>query len=544
MEQQGRVPAATATAARTMPLGVVRRRAPATAEAGLAPYFAEEVRRQLEDRLGERLYDETLTITTTLDASLQRAAESELERQLRAVETGALGPFRGTRYSVSQTPAASVAETGTPYLQGAVVSIEVGSGDVLAWVGGRDFHQSRFDRVKSSRRQVGSAFKPFVYAAALRHGHYLSERLSDEPIQVRLGGNRVWEPQNFDEEYDGEVTMRDALARSKNIPTVRLASSVGLAEVAKTAREAGIRSEIDETPAMPLGTVAVSPLELATAYTAFAGLGQVAPPRLLLRIAAEDGTEVFAADAPRLERVLDDGIAFLITSVLQEAIERGTGTSVRASGFEGTAAGKTGTTNDATDTWFVGYTPRLVAAVWMGFDEPRPIMGQATGGRLAAPVWGRMMSRAPEALVTRETWATPSSVIQAWIDPQSGRPLTDGCRPYDGEALRELFLRASVPEAICPDHGEALLADATPAPSDEDDARGDDAWPDDMHSGSHPAPPPEYEEAEVWRRAREQAREDAERAWREARKEYERQLKEWRKEQKRRRGDRGREREE
>ena len=535
MERQGRVPAATATAARTMPLGVVRRRAPATAEAGLAPYFAEEVRRQLEDRLGERLYDETLTVTTTLDAGLQRAAESELERQLRAVETGALGAFRGPRYSTSAPPPASAGDGGTPYLQGAVVSLEVGSGDVLAWVGGRDFHQSRFDRVKSSRRQVGSAFKPFVYAAALRHGHYLSERLSDEPIQVRLGGNRVWEPQNFDQEYDGEVTMRDALARSKNIPTVRLASAVGLKEVAKAAHEAGIRSDIDETPAMPLGTVAVSPLELATAYAAFAGLGQVAAPRFLLRIAAEDETEIFAAPAPRVEHVMDEGIAFLITNVLQEAIERGTGTAVRTSGFEATAAGKTGTTNDATDTWFVGYTPRLVAAVWMGFDEPRPIMGLATGGRLAAPVWGRMMVRAPDALTTGATWPAPSTVVQAWIDPQSGRPLSDGCRPYDGDALRELFLRAALPEAICPDQGQVTLADAYPAPSDEDEAHDLEPWPEDMRSGSHPAPPPEYEEAETWRRAREQAREDAERAWREARKEYERQLKEWRKEQKRRR---------
>ena len=542
MEQQGRVPAATAAAARTMPLGVVRRRAAATADSGLAPYFAEEVRRQLEDRLGERLYDETLTVTTTLDAGLQRAAESELERQLRAVETGALGSFRGPRYSKPVPPAASAADAGTPYLQGAVVSLEVGSGDVLAWVGGRDFHQSRFDRVKSSRRQAGSAFKPFVYAAALRHGHYLSERLSDEPIQVRLGGNRVWEPQNFDQEYDGEVTMRDALARSKNIPTVRLASAVGLAEVAKAAREAGIRSDIDETPAMPLGTVAVSPLELATAYAAFAGLGEVASPRLLLRIAAEDGTEIWSAPAPHPEHVMDDGVAFLITNVLQEAIERGTGTAVRTSGFEATAAGKTGTTNDGTDTWFVGYTPRLVAAVWMGFDEPRPIMGLATGGRLAAPVWGRMMVRAPEVLTTTATWATPATVVQAWIDPQSGRPLTDGCRPYDGEALRELFLKAALPQSICPDQGEVTLADASPGQSDEDEARDGEPWPEDMGSRSHPAPPPEYEEAETWRRAREQAREDADRAWREARKEYERQLKEWRKEEKRRR--RAREREE
>ena len=527
MEQQGRVPAATATAARVLPLGVVRRRAPATADSGLAPYFAEEVRRQLEDRLGERLYDETLSITTTLDAGLQRAAEEELERQLRAVESGALGRFRGPRYSA--TPSAG--DNGTPYLQGAVVALEVGTGDVLTWVGGRDFHQSRFDRVKSSRRQVGSAFKPFVNAAALGKGHYLSERLSDEPIQIRLDRNRVWEPQNFDQENEGEVTVRDALVRSKNIPTVRLASAVGLADVAKAAREAGIRSDIDETPAMPLGTVAVSPLELTTAYAAFAGLGQVAAPRMILRIAAEDGSLIWTAEPPRVERVIDSGIAFLITNVLQEVIERGTGTAVRTSGFGATAAGKTGTTSDATDTWFVGYTPRLVASVWMGFDEPRPIMGLATGARLAAPVWGRMMARAPAGFAPSSTWASPSTVVQAFIDPETGLPLSEGCRPYDSKGLRELFLRASMPRAVCPDRGEMTLAAGEPAPSDEDQARDFGVWPEDVQARSHPAPPPEYEEAESWRRARE----DAERAWRDARKDYEQRLKEWKKEQKRRR---------
>jgi 1A family penicillin-binding protein len=529
MERQGLIEEPAAAAARAMPLGVARRRTAGTsADAGLAPYFAEEVRRQLEDRLGERVYDETLSVTTTLDAGLQRAAEEELARQLRAVESGALGRFSGPRYS-----AGGPSESGTPYLQGAVVALGVGTGDVLAWVGGRDFQQSRFDRVKSSRRQVGSAFKPFVYAAALGKGHYLSERLSDEPIQVRLDRNRVWEPQNFDQEYGGEVTMRDALVRSKNIPTVRLASAVGLAEVAKAAHEAGILTAIDETPAMPLGTVAVSPLELTTAYAAFAGLGEVAAPRLVLRVAAEDGSEVWSADPPRVERVMDPGIAFLVTNVLQEAVERGTGTAVRASHFEGAVAGKTGTTNDGTDTWFVGYTPRVVAAVWMGFDEPRPIMAQATGGRLAAPVWGRTFARVA-GFGGDEPWPAPASVVQASIDPETGLPLAAGCQSYWGEDHRELFLRRAVPAAVCPDGREATVADDDGRRSDDEEhTAGSEPWPEDMRGGSDPAPPPEYEEAETWRRARR----EAEKAWREARKEYDRQLKEWRKEQRRRRRD-------
>jgi membrane peptidoglycan carboxypeptidase len=180
----------------------------------------------------------------------------------------------------------------------------------------------------------------------------------------------------------------------------------------------------------------------------------------------------------------------------------------------------------------VGYTPRVVAAVWMGFDEPRPIMAQATGGRLAAPVWGRTFVRVP-GLGGDEAWPAPASVVQASIDPATGLPLAEGCASYWGEAQRELFLRRSVPGAVCPDEGGSVVADDDRHRSDEEDEGGFEPWPEEMRGGSHPAPPPEYEEAETWRRARR----EAEKAWREARKEYERELKEWRKEQRKRRRD-------
>ncbi|HEV8253202.1 MAG TPA: PBP1A family penicillin-binding protein [Vicinamibacteria bacterium] len=482
MERQRRIEPAAAGKARAAPLGVVRRRRPAGAEKDVAPYFVEEIRRQLEDRFGERLYDETLRVTATLDADIQRAAEEELQRQLRAVEAGALGRFRGPRYSASATPS----ENGTPYLQGALVALEVGTGDVLAWVGGRDFHQSRFDRVKSSRRQVGSAFKPFVYAAALAEGHVLSERLVDEPIRVRLARNRWWEPKNYDQDYEGEVTVRDALVRSKNVPTVRLADAVGLGVVAEVARKAGIESAIDPTPAMPLGTVAVSPLELATAYGAFAGLGQAALPRMLLRVVAESGEELWGADPPRVRRPIDPGVAFLVTNVLQDAVNRGTGAAVRALGFDGPAAGKTGTTNDATDAWFVGYTPEMVAAVWIGFDERRPIMAGASGGRVAAPAWARMMLRVYAERPMPAPWRAPATVFEARVDPPTGAPLADGCEPADGSSYIELFLRGKAPAAVCPDRGD-LIAEwrsSPPADGEEDEARArrrEDDWIEALH---------------------------------------------------------------
>jgi penicillin-binding protein 1A len=322
--------------------------------------------------------------------------------------------------------------------------------------------------------------------------------------------------------------------RSKNVPTVRLAEEVGLQDVAQAARRTGIQSAIDVTPAMPLGPVALSPLELATAYGAFAGLGEAAVPRLVLRVEDEQGREVFAAGPPQLHRLLDPGVAFLVTNVLEDALARGTGTAVRGAGFTAPAAGKTGTTNDATDAWFVGYTPRTVAAVWIGFDKPRPIMGAATGGRFAAPVWGRMMCRATAGRPAPPRWKRPPNVVQAWVDAETGVPLAEECQSDYDDAYRELFLSGTVPEAGCPEHGRSLLARLFGWLPGEDDHRLDD-------EREH-----EHEQAERWRRdrqrraeeqarRREELRERGEERWREAERRAERRQKEWEKEERRRR---------
>ena len=431
-----------------------------------------------------------------------------------------------------------------PDAQGAVVALQPATGDVLAWIGGRDFRASRFDRVKSSQRQAGSAFKPFVYAAALEAGHVLSEHLRDEPFVMSLGNGREWEPKNYDDQYEGVVTMREALVHSKNIPTVLLAHEVGLEKVEGAAHAIGITSAIDPTPALPLGTVAVSPLELVTAYQAFATLGEAAPPRLVLSVVSESGEVLWKAEPPVRKRVLDRGIAYLVTNVLQDAVERGTGTAVRAAGFRGPVAGKTGTTNAATDAWFVGYTPDVVAGIWLGYDTPRPIGRLATGGRLAAPVWGRLMTRAQGNQTVPAPWTMPPEVVQRWVDTDTGRLLEDGCRSWNGEAYRELFLRRTLPQAACPDRGDVLEADLAPLPGGEERVGNADTWPEDVEGGSEAAPPPEYEEAEGLRRARRRLEQWArdrqqqiEDAIREARKDEERRWKQRRKEEERRRKD-------
>jgi penicillin-binding protein 1A len=466
MEEQDKVEAKEAAAAKKQPVRVVRRRAVAGQAAPFAGWFVEEVRRELEDRFGEDLYEEGLRVHTTLDANAQRAAEEELTRQLRSIESGSLGRFSGPRYAAETPPL----EEGTPYLQGAVVMLDSRTGDVLAWVGGRDFRHSRFDRVKDARRQAGSAFKPFVYAAALASGRTLSQHLVDEPLRVALDRRRYWEPKNFDGAFDGPVSLREALVRSKNVPTIRLAESVGYERVAETAEKMGIEGPIDRRPSMPLGTVSVGPLELASAYTVFSTLGEAAVPRFVRRVETPDQEVLWEAEAAEPEPVIEPGIAFLVTDALREALERGTGAAVRAAGFRAPAAGKTGTTNDGTDTWFVGFTPEVVAAVWIGFDKPRPITAVATGGRLAAPVWARLMTRY-HAGRSAPGWTPPSGVFQATVDPATGLILAEGCQPQTGAPYREFFVRGLSPPSVCPSRGvpvEMLAGLERPLPDDEE----------------------------------------------------------------------------
>jgi penicillin-binding protein 1A len=476
MAEQRRVPAADADRARQAPLGITRRRVSGGGPV-FAGYFIEEVRRQLEEVLGGDLYDQRLRIRTTLDVGAQRAAEQELDRQLRAIESGGLGRFRPQADGV---------------LQGAVVMVGALEGDVRAWVGGRDFRQSRFDRVRGARRQAGSAFKPFVYAAALGDGHTLSEPLSDEPLRLDRGGRRFWEPHNFDGQFEGTVTMREALVRSKNVPTVRLAQQIGTHAVASFAEEAGIEPPISEEPSMALGTVAVSPLELTAAYTAFATLGTGVRPRLIVQVERPGGDVVWASEVDS-RRVLNPGTAYLITDALREALQRGTGTAVRQAGFQGPAAGKTGTTNDGADAWFVGYNPEVVATVWIGFDRTQPIVPKATGGRLAAPVWARILQRYYRGRPWPRPWAQPEGVIAAAVDPATGLALAPGCLPLTGTPYREIFISSMVPQQSCPTRGD--LPPLEP-PFDLESGMDEEVVEVPMDLEPPPVPPPPQVEAE------------------------------------------------
>jgi penicillin-binding protein 1A len=441
MAAQGKVPAEDAAQAKDAPVRLARW-TPEERRRSRAPYFTEQVRRTLEAELGDALYQGGLKIHTTLDPRVQSSAEEQMEAQLRAIENGAFGRFTGPRRSAYRD------STETPYLQGGAVFMDAQTGDVLALVGGRSWQESRFDRINQGLRQPGSAFKPFVYATAIAEGVTPVDTMRDDTLRRELPGGEVWIPRNFDGRYRGRVTVRTSLRQSINTVAIQLAERAGLEDVEATAQRAGIRADMPPLPSVAIGATAVRPMELVTAYTPFATLGYRVQPRYVTRVEDRDG-KVIWRQRVRRRRVMDRGVAFLVTSLMRGVVDRGTGTAARAAlGSSVPAAGKTGTTNGATDAWFVGFTPQRVGAVWIGFDRPRTIVADGSGGRLAAPVWGRIMRTAMRG-VDAETWKAPGGVVQRQVTAGSDRVIAPGCRAR-GETYSEYFLRRHVPPALCP----------------------------------------------------------------------------------------------
>jgi penicillin-binding protein 1A len=328
--------------------------------------------------------------------------------------------------------------------------MEVETGDMLALVGGRDFRISRFNRATLGKRQAGSAFKPFVYGAAIAEGYPPSQPILDAPVTLASNGKQ-WQPRNYDDEYYGMLSMRTALAYSRNIPSVRLAAAVGHDRIQEMARNAGIRGTVQNTPMVALGITEVTPLELTNAIATIAAHGQHAEPRFVISVEDEYGKEIYRHDV-KTEQRIDPAVAYLVTDMMRDVIEYGTGTAVRAAGFNGPVAGKSGTTSDGADVWFVGFTPDVAAGVWIGYDERRALPGRSSGGSISAPVFGRMMRRIYKVRPMPSGFVVPDGIVARLVDPESGMVLENGCFPRYGNPTREVFLRDYVPDSICPYH--------------------------------------------------------------------------------------------
>ncbi len=344
-----------------------------------------------------------LTVYTTLDLVALRAAE-------RAVRNNADRIERDAAWDGDNSEGAG--------LQGAMVALDPRTGDVRALVGGRRYERGGFNRALFAKRQPGSAFKPFVYAAALAAGFTPASIVNDDPITVETG-NDSWTPANYGDEYRGPVTLRRALAQSANAATVRVARSVGEGRVVERAHRNGIASRITPVPSIALGAVEVTPLELVAAYAPFANGGLRITPRLIRRIERSDKSLLWGTVVTTTP-VMDPRDAFQLTSMLRSVVDEGTGRSVRAAGVTGAVAGKTGTTNNGSDVWFIGYTPTLVAGFWFGYDNPRSLGARANGGHSAAPAWAEFYQTGWRERASAAAWRAPDGLISRDIDPETG----------------------------------------------------------------------------------------------------------------------------
>jgi penicillin-binding protein 1A len=375
-----------------------------------------------------------LVVQTTIDFAAQRAAERVVRRYAESIERDEGGWH-------DDSPRGE-------HVEGALVAIDPRTGDLRAVVGGRRYERGTFNRAFSARRQPGSAFKPFVYAAALSAGYSPATLVDDVPVSIDNGG-RVWTPANYDDDYAGRVTLRSALMHSRNAATVRVSRAVGESLVVNLAHANGIGSPLPVVPALALGAVEVTPLELAAAYAPFGNGGVRVKPRLVLRIERANG-EVLWTDSIVRVPAMDPRDAFQLTSMLRSVVEEGTGRAVRNMGVEGPVAGKTGTTNEGSDVWFVGYTPTLVASVWFGYDRPRSLGWGATGGRLAAPAWAEFYRQGWRERSDRDAWRAPEGLVSREIDGETGELAGEWCP----RRQVEWFKPGTEPTEYCTGHDE------------------------------------------------------------------------------------------
>jgi penicillin-binding protein 1A len=450
-------------------------------------YFKEQVRRELVDRFGwQRVYQGGLRVFTTIDMPMQIAADEAIAAQIKAVEAKrAAWMTRRAAARAAKGAQATEDEPDDP-LQAALIALEPSSGEVRAMVGGRDFEASHFNRAVQAHRQPGSAFKPFVYATALESGYSPASVVDhlDDPITTLQG---AYVPED-EHSSASSMTLRAALRTSSNRAAVRLLQEVGIDRTVQYAKALGI-GEVPAVPSLALGSGEVTLQSMTAAYSAFVNHGQVPQPVIIRRVEDQDGALLYQSQ-PMSARAVSDITAFLMSTMMADVINAGTGNKARALGFKLPAAGKTGTTNDFKDAWFVGFTPKLVAGVWVGFDEPRTILPNGFAADVAVPAWANFMKVATRD--DKAEWlAPPSGITTASVCRISGLLATDGCQDVDvvnrdgtherrSMVYTEYFARGTEPTTFCDQHPTRTIFtqlagalghdDKAPSPSADDPA--------------------------------------------------------------------------
>jgi len=410
-----------------------------TTEPTNAPYFAAHVRKYLEEAYGDQAVARGgLSAYTTLNLRYQTIAQAALDQGLAAAETLVAANRRG-------------GASASLRLQGALVAMDARTGAILALVGGRSFRENEFNRATQARRQPGSSFKPVIYTTALLSGFTPSDLVDDTATPFPGREGKTWTPVNFDRKNLGQMPMRRALALSRNVVTTRLLNQVGVRTVIGTAKKFGFAGPFRDDLTLAMGTSEVSLLEMVSAFSVFANGGVRATPYMVRLVKDSQGT-ILEQQKPELSPVLSPQISYLMLSMLLDVIDRGTGHLVRKHGFTRPCGGKTGSTNDYTDAWFIGFTPSVVCGIWLGYDDRRTLGKMMTGGVIAAPMWASFMSEALEGSPV-EDFVRPTGIVTAMIDPATGLLATKACR----RVKAEVFLDGQAPTRYC--DREAKAAD-------------------------------------------------------------------------------------
>jgi len=453
--------------AKHAPLKIVR----TAGSASEAPYFVDMVKDHLLDKYSENeLLSQNFRVYTTLDPALQRAAAAAVDAGVKNVDL-----LLAKKYEKWRKEAAKKGSSEPiPQVQIALVAIDPKTGEIKAVIGGRDYGQSQLNHALA-HRQPGSVFKPFVYAAAFDNAVdgvqpviTPATTIDDEPTTFEFD-NKEYTPNNYGEKFMGHVTVREALTNSLNVATVKVAELIGYGRVVQVARQMGLGNNIQPTPAVALGAYEMTAVDVAAGYTAFANGGVRAEPQFLHSVVSADGS-VLEKFTPQTHQVLDPRVAFLVTSLLKDVLNKGTGAGVRARGFTLPAAGKTGTSRDG---WFAGYTSNLLTVIWVGFDDNRDL--GLTGGATVAPVWADFMIRATALPAYRDVkdFTMPDGVQSVLIDPESLELATPNC-PTTRE---EVYVAGSAPTAFCELHGGSAAAASS------------GSWLSRVFGGGEPKPP-------------------------------------------------------
>lgn len=393
-------------------------------------YFIQQVRNYVNRKYSDkRLTTDGLTIHTTINRSLQNAATSSVRKGIARLVTR---QNSGTSQYMSP--------------QAALIALETRTGRIRAMVGGINFSSSQFNRAVQARRQPGSAFKPIIYAAALAKGLTPATIIEDEPLQLQGSGpGETWDPRNFSGTFHGPTTLRNGLVYSRNIVTIKILQEVGIHEVIKLAGNLGIRSPLAKNLSLALGSSGLSLLELTSAYSVFANGGNYVNPVFIKRIVDRDGN-ILEQNRPAPKPVLDERTAFQITHLMKQVIKEGTGKKAR--GLDTPSAGKTGTTDQNMDAWFIGYTPDIATGVWVGYDQKITLGSRETGSRAAAPIWLDFMKKA-EKHFPEEDFKIPEGITFIPMNSETGEIENGENDEFPWQAFRNDNLPSESEEASC-----------------------------------------------------------------------------------------------